>query len=269
MSNITSNTVSRRFQHLVEASGQAINLAPAVAEIIAERLRAVLREGETLPDIAFLQTLIGRSLDLLNEQLEAGDQLRKHNKNIARHRREVLEKASTKMRSALVDVRFILDRTLSKREAKAVFEGRGNLTRLKSPVLERVSERLVRLLEDPKFGWDGLADSGHRATAEASRLRLEAALTEFEQAQVDTQPERDALLLAQGSFEREYEQKGTWLRDLVRLLRGVYLGVGFEREAAALILRRRKSASATEEPQPAPQGRPALPAADAAARPVD
>lgn len=271
MSNITSAGVSRRFQSLFEASGQAINQAPAVAAILTEILSPALEDGETLPGVEQLQRIIGRRIASLNAELEEADHQRKHFKSLDRHRREVIERATAKLRSALVDVRYILDRTLTKTEAKAFFEGRSNLTRLKSPVIERVSARLVSLLADPKFGWDQLSDAGYRATAEASRLRLQAALTEFEQTQEENLSERDALLLAQGGFDRDYEEKGVRLRGLVRLLRGLYLSVNFEREAAALVWRRRKTAQDEEEapgPDPAPGGGGPVPSARAAGVPA-
>lgn len=253
MSNITSAGVSRRFQSLFEASGQAINQAPAVAVILTEILSPALDDGEILPNLELLQRVIGRRIASLNAELEEADHQRKHFKSLDRHRREVLERSTAKLRNALVDVRYILDRTLTKTEAKAFFEGRSNLTRLKSPVIERVSARLVSLLADPKFGWDQLSDAGYRATAEASRLRLQVALTEFEQTQEENLSQRDALLLAQGGFDRDYEEQGARLRGLVRLLRGLYLAVNFEREAAALVWRRRKTSQGDEEaPGPDP-----------------
>lgn len=273
MANIVSAGVSLRFQSLADAAGRALNLASAVAEILTQRLSRVLREGETMPDIAFLQVLIARSLALYNQELEESDQQRKHLKGIEVHRRVVMEAASEKLRSALVDVRYSLDRTLTKKEAKAVFEGRSNLTRLKSPVLERVSERLILLLEEPSFGWSDLADSGHRITVETNKARLQAALAEFHQAQEETAPKRDALLTAQGSFERDYQQKGIVLRSFIRLMRGIYLGIEFEREAAALVLRRRKTSSPDEEepapPEPVPPKAAVLPAPLAPAMPTD
>lgn len=276
MSNIVSVGVSRRFQNLFEAAAQALNLAADVAAEIIEDLRSELQEGEVMPDLELLQKLIGRKVARVNNELEEGDNLRKHLKNIDRHRREVKHEVSQKLRQALVDVRYVLDRTRTKKEANAFFEGRSNLTRLKSPVLERVAARLVLLLNDPKLGWDKLADAGHRANVDASRLRLDAALAEFEQAENESLPEKDALVLALGKFERELEEKTVRLRRRLRLLAGCYQGAGFEREAAALVLRPRTPAKPSEEQPPAPGTAPgsapvvvpSLPAATSANLPM-
>ncbi len=102
----------------------------------------------------------------------------------------------------------------------AVFEGRSNLSRLRSPVLERVSERMVSLLADPKLGWDRIADAGHRANVEFNRQRLQNALTAFEAAENESLPEKDALLLSLGNFDRDYKEKGIRLRRRLRCLEG-------------------------------------------------
>lgn len=275
MSNIVSVGVSRRFQNLFEAAAQALNLAGEVAAEIIEDLRGELLEGEVMPDLELLQKLIGRKVARSNNELEEGDNLRKHLKNIDRHRREVKHEVSQKLRQALVDVRYVLDRTRTKKEANAFFEGRSNLTRLTSPVLERVAARLVTLLNDSKLGWDKLADAGHRANVDASRLRLEAALADFDRAENESLPEKDALVLALGKFERELEEKTVRLRRRLRLLGGCYQGAGFEREAAALVMRPRRSAKPSEEQPPAPGTAPgsapvvpSLPAATSANLPM-
>jgi len=255
MANISSAGVSQRFESFADAAKRALGLAPVVGQALAERLSLVLQEGETVPDLAFAQVLIARSLALHNQNLEISDKQRKHLKSIEVHRRVVMEAASMKLRDALIDVRYSLDRTLTRKEAMALFEGRSNLTRLKSPVLERVSDRLVTLLEEPSLGWANLEDEGHRTTAELNKARLRTALAEFHQAQQETAPNREALLNVQDSYERDYQKKSLLLRSFIRLIRGIYLGIEFESEAAALVLRRRKTSSGEEEPEepgPAP-----------------
>ena len=170
MSNITSAGVSRRFEGHFAISGQALTRAQPVAERLVQRLARALQEGETMPDIAFVQTLVARTIGILNAELEDSDNQRKHFRSVDRHRRDVMTKAGNKLRFALADVRYILDRTLSKETARAVFEGRSNLTRLVSPVLERVSGRLVTLLADPKFDWEALPDAGYRTTLDAGQM---------------------------------------------------------------------------------------------------
>lgn len=250
MSNIQSAGVSRRFENIMVAARQAIDQAPLVAGAIAPDLVPELEEGEVLPDYVLSQKLISRALVRVSRQLDEADHQRKHVKSVDSHHKKVVDKATGKLRAALVDVRYILDRTLSKEEAKEFFEGRSNLAKLKSPVIERVSARLISLLTDPKIGWQEVADEGYRSTAEATRVRLQKALTEFEQAKEVRLPERNALLSAQGHFERELEEKRRRLRRLLRHLRGLYEGAGFEREAAGLVLRRRASPKPSEEQPP-------------------
>jgi hypothetical protein len=269
MSNIQSAGVSRRFESLLLAARQAVDQAPLVAGAIAPDLIPELEEGEVLPDYILSQKLISRALVRVSRQLDEADHQRKHVKNIDRHQKKVFEKAAGKLRAALVDVRYVLDRNLDKDEAKQAFEGRSNLARLKTPVIERVSTRLISLLGDPKAGWGEVEDEGHRNTAEAARIRLQNALNQFEQAKEGHLPERNALLSAQGHFERELEEKQKRLRRLLRHLRGLYEGAGFEREAAALVLRRRASPKPSEEQPPkADAGAPKVPAAVVPGSPV-
>lgn len=248
MSNIVSFGVSQRFENLIEAAQLAIDHAPLVGAAIATDLLPDLEEGETLPDFAHAQRVLSRALVKVSRQLDEGDNRRKHIKSVESHRKELLQKAIEKLRSALVDVRYALDRTLSKKAAKAYFEGRSNLSRLNPPVIQRISSRMLILLEDPKLGWQEIQDQGHRATAEAARIRLQNALAEFDEAKGDRLPERSALVTAQGQFERDLEEKQKRLRRLLRLVRGLYEGAGFEREAAALVLRRRAAPQPPEEP---------------------
>lgn len=250
MSNIVSTGVSRSFDNIFVAANQAIDQAPSVAGAIVPDLVPELREGESLPDFALGIQLLSRALVRVSRQLDEGDHRRKHVKNIERQGKEILEKATVKLRDALVDVRQILDRTLSKKQAMAVFEGRSALGKLKPPVIERVSLRLISLLGEPRFGWGELADEGHRITAELAKTRLQATLAEFEEAKLGGLPERNALLSAQGEFDRNLEEMRRRLRRLTRLLRGYFEGAGFEREAAALVLRRRATPKPTEEPPP-------------------
>jgi hypothetical protein len=255
MSNIVSAGNSRRFDNIFVAADQAIHQAPLVAEAIVPDMVPELEAGEVLPDLALVLKLLSRGLKKVSRQLDDGDNRRKHIKNVERQQKEVLEQATDKLRVALADVRYALDRTLSEKQAKAVFEGRSALGKLRTPVIERVSTRLLNLLADPKFGWEELEDQGYRATAAAARVRLQNALAEFEEARLGGLPERHDLLTAQGEFERDLEEKQKRLKRLSRLLRGVFEGVGFEREAAALVLRRRASPKQPEmEPPKADDG---------------
>lgn len=255
MSMIVSAEVSRRFENVREAAGQALSHSPPVAEEIAEDLQPFLEEGEVMPDFVLFQTLISRALAQVSRELDDADHQRKHFKNIDSFHKEALDKAAVRLRSALADVRYILDRTLSKKQATAFFEGRSNLTRLGTPVIERVSARLLSLLSDPKLGWDQLEDEGYRATAEASRVRLEKVLADFEQAKAERLPERDKLVLAKGKFDRDLEEKKVRLQRRLRILRGLYEGAGFMREAAALVLKRRAAPKPpAEEPPKAAEG---------------
>lgn len=251
MSNSVSAGISRRFEHLIEASTHASFMAERVAEVLVEDLRPVLREGEVMPDVALLQELISRRLALANDELEQADHLRKHQRNVESHHREVLETARVKLRNVLVDVRYVLDRTLSKKLAMASFEGRSKLSRLRSPVLERVGDRMFNLLGDPKLGWDQIEDAGRRAYVETVRERLRLALAELEAAKTERLTERSTLVNSLGHFDRELEEKGALLRRRLRWLRGFYEGAGFHREAAVLTFRRRpsrKSKGASEKP---------------------
>jgi hypothetical protein len=254
MSMIVSAEVSRRFENVREAAGQALSHSPPVAEEIAEDLQPFLEEGEVMPDFVLFQTLISRALAQVSRELDDADHQRKHFKNIDNFHKEALDKAAVKLRRALADVRYILDRTLSKKQATAVFESRNNLTRLKSPVIERVGARLLSLLSDPKLGWDQVEDEGYRATAEAAKVRLQRVLADFEQAKTERLPERDKLVLAKGQFDRDLEEKKVRLQRRLRILRGLYEGAGFLREAAALALRRRAAPKPPEEPPKAAEG---------------
>lgn len=251
MSNVVSTGISRRFEHLVEAAAHASLMAPKIAEVLVEDLRPVLREGETMPDVALLQELISRRLALSNEELEQADHLRKHQKSVESHYRELLESARKKVRKVLVDVRYIFDRTFSKEMAMASFEGRSELSRLRSPVLERVGERMLNLLGDPKLGWDEVEDAGLTAFVESVKERLQAALAELNGSKVERLTERDALVHSLGHFDREMEEKGVLLRRRLRWLRGFYEGAGFHREARLFTFRRRpprKRKQAGEKP---------------------
>jgi hypothetical protein len=253
MSSITSAGISRRFEHLIEASKHASFMKERVAEALVEDLRPVLREGETMPDVALLQELIARRLALANEELEQADHLRKHQRNIDHHYRGKLEAVRQKLRSVLVDVRYVFDRTLSRELAMSSFEGRSKLSRLRSPVLERVGERMFGLLGDPKLGWEEVEDAGRRAFVESVRQRLRLALDELEAAKVERLTERNTLVHSLGNFDREMEAKGALLRRRLRWLRGFYEGAGFHREAKVFTFRRRgsrKKAVASEKAAP-------------------
>lgn len=247
MSNIVSLEVSRRFENLIEAAQLAVDHAPLVGAAIVADLTPDLEEGETLPDFAHAQKVVSRALVTVSRQLDEADNRRKHFKTVEKYRKELLQKAIVKLRAALVDVRSVLDQTMSKKGAKEYFEGRGNLSRLNPPVIQRISARMILVLQDPKLGWAELEDAGYRASAEAAKVRLQNALAEFDEAKGGSLPEKSALVTAQGQFERELEEKRRRLRRLLRLVRGFYEGAGFEKEAAALVLRKRASPKPPEE----------------------
>ena len=265
MSTIQSTLVSRQFSHLEDAASRATELATPVADVLKELLSPHLREGELLPDIAFLQVLIGRFLQSTNEQLIGIDHERKHRQNVDRQRLQVRNETANKLRNALAEVRFFLDRTLERKVANSVFEGRSDLSKLKSPVLERVSERILALINDPKMAWDALPDSGHRILLQVNRDRLSTVLNEYLAVAGEIRTERSSLLLSKGAFDRDMNEKGLWLRRGIKWLAGFFRGAGFDREAEALVLRRRatpkkedqKEKSPTEgttPPIPAPAG---------------
>ncbi len=250
MSIIRSSTVSRQFAQLGEVSNRALDLAPSVAIVLEEMLRPYLEEGETLPDIAFLQKLLGRRIQSDNQELISSDHDRRHRKNVEQQRLMQLRESAAKLKGALVEVRFFLDRTLEKKVANSVFEGRSDLSKLKSPVLERVSERLASLLEDPKMGWDQLADAGHRTNLQINRERLAATLAEYLRLAAEVRAERGALVHSKGNFDRDLSEKGRWLRRSTKWLAGFFLGAGFDREAADLARRRRATPRPQEEMKP-------------------
>jgi len=235
---------------LGEVSNRALDLAPSVAIVLEEMLRPYLEEGETLPDIAFLQKLLGRRIQSDNQELISGDHDRRHRKNVEQQRLMQLRESAAKLKGALVEVRFFLDRTLEKKVANSVFEGRSDLSKLKSPVLERVSERLASLLEDPKMGWDQLADAGHRTNLQINRERLAATLAEYLRLAAEVRAERGALVHSKGNFDRDLSEKGRWLRRSTKWLAGFFLGAGFDREAADLARRRRATPRPQEEMKP-------------------
>ncbi len=246
MSNIQSRAVSRQFAQLEEVSSRALDLASEVAAVLTNSLRPYLQEGETLPDIALLQELLGRRIRGGSQELISSDHDRRHRRNVERQRLMQLRESEAKLKAALFEVRFFLDRTLDKKVANSVFEGRGDLSKLRSPVLERVSERLLSLFEDPKMGWDTLADAGHRTSLQVNRERLAAKLAEYLAQAEAVRAERGALVHSKGNFDRDLSEKGQELRRSSNWLAGFFKAAGFDREAAALVLRRRRARSQEE-----------------------
>lgn len=239
MSTIQSSTVSKQFESQQEAASRAIDLAPSVAAVLAEKTRPYLEEGEVLPDLTLQLKLIGRWLRASSEFLGNSDHNRRHLRNIEKQRRQTAREKAGELRDTLVEVRFLLDRTLDKKVSSSVFEGRSDLSKLRSPVLERVSARLLSLLEDPKMGWDQLADVGRRAAVQYNRERLQSRLAGYLGIGEAMRAERSALVLSKGNFDRDLQDTGLWLRRSKKWLAGFFHGAGFEREAADLALRRR------------------------------
>jgi hypothetical protein len=119
-----------------------------IAERMTAWLRDVLEPGETMPDVAFLLTLVQRKLEQARERLRAKDN-RLSRAVAAFHKAlRVRDRAAEKMRGVLIHARELLDGCTPESAAPAKFRGRISQRWLTA---WRQADAFRDLLRDPGF----------------------------------------------------------------------------------------------------------------------
>lgn len=257
MANNGSKIVTRQVENLREAASRARDLAPQVAAAMREELTPLYEPGGPEIDFDLLQVTTGKWISRILDGLSDNQYQRHHLRNLNRHFREQIKNSAAQLRKVLTEIRFGLDVAIGKEATAAYFEGRSSLSRLTAPVLERVATKLLHVFEDPKFGWAEMPERT-RTSLENLRRALQEEVGKLQTAFDSLRPERSALMLASGTYQREYLDKKGRLRRAVDLLQGIYRAAGFHLEADNLTpsatQRRRPEPEKSAEPAPlAPQ----------------
>ncbi len=242
-----SKTIVRSLEVALEAGSRAKKYGALIEAKFLQDFAPYFDEGKAPPDLRYFLELLGREMDALSEELSTSDYNRQAQASSIGFQKDRERVAAKRVRTLLADVRYFLDRTVGKVKAKQNFEGRDGLSRLPSPILLRVGERLVNLLRDETIGWDRYPEINHLTSRTLLSTELETALAGFKQELGASRPDRADLSLTTNTWKRDLEEKVKRLGNERRLLQAFLIGAGFELEAAELTPRPRKSTPAKEE----------------------
>lgn len=209
---------NQRVSHFVASS--AVGLADKVHQQVAEKLRRLLREGESLPDLKLLQDLLGRYLEERGSQLLEVDDRYSGDQILARDLQLERERLTQQLRLRLRDARQLFDRL--GREKSEVYLPKRSFSKLGAAELIRLANQAASVLRDPERSPERQAVVGAGSQAE-----LLAGL-EAEAGQLQEVLDRKEGALARqkqiGLEEKsaEIEATGKAIRGAASLLAGLY-----------------------------------------------
>lgn len=260
--NSYSKEVTRQLQAAELVITSARKLAEPIAAAIDGKIGHHTQPGETPIDWRHLQVVCGRVLLESANRLRQVDEAHTDAEVAGRVLRSRRDAAVAQLRGELRRVRFYLDETLSKQDAKELFPQRRFITTIDPANLARLGKHLGALLRG-NVGGVPVASVSNLPSADALAESVETATRAVEEALEALAPELRRRSFAFDNKEKERKEAlETWRRTR-DLLTGVYRLAGFDYLADQLRERRRKKAAEEGEGE-LPQLSEAGPAAAAA-----
>lgn len=241
---------NKKHQEAIDIAASARRYKAQVQEGLAAKLIGLLQEGESLPDLAFFQEVIGRLLEKGSAGVLEVD--RRHTEELTgtaglRVQRNQLV---ARLRDRLQEVRFRVDRSVDKSVAKTALRER-RVSAVTPNLLVSGARDLAILLRNPDHAWDGNGVFGPAAEVAAM---LEADAAQLEGLLRRLAPQKEASQDELAAKKAEVAAVTEANRRCVDALFGLYRLAGLDVHANRLRakVRRRK----TEEPEETPPAPP-------------
>jgi len=231
-------------EHLtaLDVAASARQFKDQVQDGISTLLTASLQDGETLPDLAFFQELLGRLLERSGNGLAGVDESYTQRLVTAAAQRVRRDELKEKLRLRMTDTRALLDRAVPSKTLNAFLRQR-RFSSVKPLELVQSARDMVNTLRDPQHGLDNLAGSSF-SSASALASMLEAEANELEQVLQQLSPQKKA---SQEGLEDKTDKVTTAKarnRRCADALFGLYRLAGLDFHAARVRARvRRRTAS--------------------------
>lgn len=207
----------QRLSHFVASS--ALSLAEQVRDLVAAKLKNLLREGEVLPDFKLVQELIGRYLEMRGDSLLGADDRYSSDRTTARDLQLQRREWTRQLRDRLGDARHLINRQFGRERSEALLPQR-RFSRLGAAELIRLASQTATILRDPDRNAErqsGFADPLEVAEGlETVAAHLQAVLDQKE----GLQARKKQVGLAEKSAELEEVNKA--IRSAASLLVGLY-----------------------------------------------
>ncbi len=245
-------TTARRQVEATEVAASARQFKNQVKRELEILFASLLRDGETLPDLDFLQELIGRLLDINGNRVVSIDTAHTSLLVSAAALRARRNELSLKLRQRMSDARYLLERSVDDGVYKAALRDR-RLSKLKPVLLVQGARDVVLALRDPTLTLGG-GDAALLAAAVNFAQALEADANELEQVISLLSPQKKANQDSLGAKVADLRDAAETNRRCAELLFGLYrlarLDYHAERVRARL---RRRVAAEVEMPAPPPE----------------
>lgn len=233
-----SRQITRQLEANTKSAKSALELAEPIAAVIEQKLAPIVAETEPKVDWKQIQTLFGRLLSHSGERLRQVDESHAQTEVDGKFLLRQRNQAVAQLRVELRRTRFLLDQSLSKEDAKALFPQRGQIGKLGATDLVALGRHLVNLLRAEELasraraGSPALNPEGTVQAVEEATRQLEVALD-----LLGSKQQRQSFSLDQRRQERK-EAMRTY-RSTRELLRGFYRLAGYDYLAEQLQDRRR------------------------------
>jgi hypothetical protein len=169
---------ARRQIEATEVSASARQFKEQVHQAFKNLIAAQLQEGETMPDLSFLQELIGRLLDSGSSAVSEIDGRYTSQLVTVAALRAQRDDLVAKLRDRIRDVRYLLSRSVAGGVFKAALRDR-RVSKVKPLSLLQGARDLVAILRDPELAV-GAADPALAVSAVAFAAALEADAAQLE-----------------------------------------------------------------------------------------
>jgi len=237
-------TTERKKLEAAEVAASAHQFQGNVQEGLNSFFAAELLDGETVPDLRFLQELIGRKLGKNGNGLMVADDNHTRELVSGADLRRQRNQLSAELRVLMRDGRFLLDRAIGGAAAKAALRDR-RVSKSTPASLAQGARQVAETLRDPKYAGSG---SGLLSAAESVATTLEEAASQLEQVLGLLSPQKKS---SQGSLEekvRDIEAASRETQRCSELLFGLYrvAGLDFHADRVRPTSRRRRIGSGNE-----------------------
>lgn len=246
-------TTIKRHQEAIDFAATAREFKEQVQQGLEKRLRALLRDGETLPDVTLLQELLGRLLELSGNGVLQIDEIYTSRLVDAAALRGQRDQLAGQLRSRLQQVRFLVDKSIGGPAAKAALRDR-RLSYVKPSLLVAAARDFARVLRDPKHAWQEDDDKAVLyATAAKVATTLETEAGALEEVLLRLAPQSKANQNELGTKKAEVEAATETNKRCKDALYGLYrlAGLDFHAERLRPKVRRRQAG----EPEPTEPGK--------------
>lgn len=174
-------SLSVRLQEVAsELAGSAFQLAAEVSAAVQQKLAPMLEEGEKMPDLGFVQQLVGRYLKSQGVKAVAAEVRHKKARVMSRNVSALRTELMAKLRARLRDVRYVLDRQFGAEASRRLIEER-NFSQTNVRGLVKLARQALEILRDPNIAWNSIAAGGLTSSSSELADAMEAEVQQLQE----------------------------------------------------------------------------------------